>query len=362
MGRLARLGVTVAGLTVAGSVVMSLSVVDDRAGPCGSVTACRRNMSVVVDVCRNDTLNQSWTLEPYNRTTTASTLRLRSAVQPGDGPLCVGVHGDSPDIPSLPGVVLLPCTSGVATLLHYDSSHGLFSSPSSKGCMLDANVYRPDSAGANVCCAPLSGGSNQRWSRRGKGSFSTSCDGQTLCLTARLTAPPAAPPPPPPPPPPPAPPASTNTLFKPHDADVEGVCRAGMQQLSPRYTRGCPCWRIPSVVSMNNAKLGREEVIIFAEGRWFLGDGCEPSPTPPATKADRRAIFSRRSTDGGVTFGPIHHVVGNLSDTGTAANPTAVFLPQSEELLLHYDCGGGHNGPVCGGSAYGRTYQVSVRH
>lgn len=338
-----------AAVSVSGSV--------DRVAPCGSVAACRRNMSVVVDECHTDALNQSWSLEPTS--TGSSTLRLRSALQHDHTPLCVGIRGTSPDLPALPGVVLLPCSSGAATALHRDAVHGLFDAPSTQGCALDANVYRPDSAGANVCCAPPSGGSNQRWTPRGKAGWSTSCGGQLLCLTARLTAPPAAPPPPAPPPPPPAPPASANTLFKPHDADIEGVCRKGMQQLSPHYARGCPCWRIPSVVVMNNAKLQREEVVIFAEGRWFLGDGCEPSPKPPATKEDRRAIFSRRSTDGGATFGPIHHVAGNLSDTGTAANPTAVFLPHRNELLLQYDCGGGHNGPVCGGSAFGRTYQVS---
>ena len=95
-----------------------------------------------------------------------------------------------------------------------------------------------------------------------------------------------------------------------------------MRQLSPQYTLGCPCFRIPSVVVMQNKAKQREEIIIFAEGRWMLGDGCEPIPKPPATTDDRRAIFSRRSIDGGVTFGPLHHVVGNLSDTGTAANPT----------------------------------------
>eukprot|EP01043_Picozoa_sp_COSAG02_P003743 COSAG02_NODE_93_length_37477_cov_78.101129_28_plen_389_part_00 len=326
--------------------------------PCGSVAACRRNMSVVVDTCRNPpTLNQSWSLQP-TLIANASTLTLRSALTHPEGPLCVGIRGESPDIPSLPGVALLPCSSGAATALHQDSVHGYFSSPSTKGCALDANVYRPDSAGANVCCAPLSGGSNQHWTPRGS-AWRTSCAGQELCLTAQVTAPPATPPPPPPPAPAPGPPASVSTLFKPHDADVEGVCLKGMQQLSPHYVRGCPCWRIPSLVVMNNAKLHREEVIIFAEGRWFLGDGCEPSPTPPATKEDRRAIFSRRSTDGGLTFGPIHHVVGNLSDTGTAANPTAVFIPPRNELLLHFDCGGGHKGPVCGDSAFGRTFQVS---
>ena len=207
-------------------------------------------------------------------------------------------------------------------------------------------------------CSPLGHWSNQIWSvysaAEGGAStrLSTLCNGQKLCLTAHLRSPaPPTPPSPPPPPPPPQP--TANTLFKPHDADVEGVCLAGMRSLKPGYTRGCPCWRIPSVVTMPG-----NVVIVFAEGRWMLGDGCLPVPTPPATKEDRRAIFSRRSTDGGRSFGPIHHVVGNLSDTGTAANPTAVFLPESKELLMHYDCGGGHKGPVCGGAAYGRTFQL----
>ena len=37
---------------------------------------------------------------------------------------------------------------------------------------------------------------------------------------------------------------------------------------------------------------------------------------------------------------------------------TAVFLPDKQELLIHYDCGGGNKGPVCGGAAYGRTFQL----
>jgi hypothetical protein len=57
---------------------------------------------------------------------------------------------------------------------------------------------------------------------------------------------------------------------------------------------------------------GHDEIIIFAEGRWMLGDGCEPVPKPPTTSdGDRRAIFSRKSVDGGRTFGALRHVVGN---------------------------------------------------
>ena len=47
------------------------------------------------------------------------------------------------------------------------------------------------------------------------------------------------------------------------------------------------------------------------------------------------------------------------SDDGIAANPTAVYLPKSHTLLMHYDCSGGNHGPICGGSAYGRTFQLT---
>lgn len=98
-------------------------------------------------------------------------------------------------------------------------------------------------------------------------------------------------------------------------------------------------------------------ILVLAEGRWFLGDGCEPTPAPRiANVGDRRAIFVRRSTDAGESFGPIRHVVGNRSSEGTAANPTVVYLPHSKTLLMHYDCG------TCAsstGEGHGRTFQLT---
>jgi hypothetical protein len=104
----------------------------------------------------------------------------------------------------------------------------------------------------------IDGAPNQSWELvnssgggGGGGHYKTTCGTQQLCLTARTHAPPAPPPPPSPPPPPPGPPASKNTLFKPHDLDAAGVCNAGMREISKdlHYAGGCPCFRIPSVVS-----------------------------------------------------------------------------------------------------------------
>lgn len=111
--------------------------------------------------------------------------------------------------------------------------------------------------------------------------------------------------------------------------------------------------RIPSVVVADGA------ILVLAEGRWFLGDGCEPFPPPvilPVASAERRAIFVRRSTDNGRSFGPIRHVVGNQSAGADAANPTVVFLPLSKTLLMHYDCG------TCAsdtGEDHGKTFQLT---
>jgi hypothetical protein len=65
------------------------------------------------------------------------------------------------------------------------------------------------------------------------------------------------------------------TLFKPHDVDSDGVCLRGMRQIFGRnYSRGCPCFQIPSVVVAFDPQARGDEVVVIAEGRWYIGDGC----------------------------------------------------------------------------------------
>ena len=172
-----------------------------------------------------------------------------------------------------------------------------------------------------------------------------------------------------------APKPDSLTLFKPHDRDEDGVCLQGMRQIFGRnYSHGCPCWRIPSVVVAFNPQTRRDEVLVIAEGRWYIGDGCapdawDPAKTPPGlnhkVSGARRALFYRRSTSGGQEWGPVRHLVGNISDTGNAGNPTAVYLPKTKPeeeptILVMYSCGGcGLPGLSCGGSATGRTLQIA---
>lgn len=249
------------------------------AGPCGSVAACARNYSVVVDTCVSGAPNQTWYLDAA--TLQGPLVYVRSSLQHAGVDLCAGVAGASPDLPgSALAVVLVPCKSASGWV--HDPASGHFtagtSTPAAASCgRMDANVYQPSSARANVCCAVSGTGSNQVFKQVAAGagagaggSYRTRCSGQVLCLTARISAPP---PPPPPPLPPPPPPRTNNTLFGPNDADLDGVCVAGMRLATgdPSYAKGCPCWRIPSVVAA-----GEGVVLVFAEGRWFTGDGCEP--------------------------------------------------------------------------------------
>ena len=333
------------------------------ATPCGSLAACARNMSVVVDFCGTGSANQSWQLEGVTGPEPAlARVRLRSGISNAEGPLCAGAGapGESPDLPGEAAAVnLVPCSA--ATVWEHNPTAGTFhAANSSSTCgSLDAGVYHVPpalSAGANVVCYPTAThGSNQvfRPVAGHADMLSTNCNGQRLCLTARLLASDHMPTPPPPPLPPPPPPREKDSLFGPFDADTDGVCLAGMKAATsnPKWTLGCPCWRIPSVVVADKV------ILVLAEGRWFLGDGCEPIPTPSTTNVgDRRAIFVRRSTDNGASFGPIRHVVGNRSANGTAANPTVVYLPRSKTLLMHYDCG------TCAsttGEDHGRSFQLT---
>ena len=111
------------------------------------------------------------------------------------------------------------------------------------GLCLDANVYPNDEDGANVvgyACdpeGPAGVRSNQLWTKtiavtppanRDAVTLKAMLAPQQFCLTQRISIPP---PPPPPPPQPPSPPQTV--LFKPHDADADGVCLAGQWMPSP---------------------------------------------------------------------------------------------------------------------------------
>ena len=174
-----------------------------------------------------------------------------------------------------------------------------------------------------------------------------------------------------------APAPTKDTLFKPNDADADGVCLAGMRLYNKSFVGGCPCWRIPSILVAHNRQQNRDEILVFAEGRWFLGDGCEPQGVTAAgfnsTGAFAgvkwtapRAIFMRKSTSGGESFGPIRHVIGNNSLPTYAQNPTPVFLAESQEILLMFACGNAPGSGVfapwsCGGSRLGQTLLTRSR-
>ena len=148
-----------------------------------------------------------------------------------------------------------------------------------------------------------------------------------------------------------------------------------MRQYNQSFVGGCPCWRIPSILVAHNRKRGRDEILVFAEGRWFLGDGCEPRGATGFNSTGAfagvkwtapRAIFMRRSTSGGESFGPIRHVVGNNSLPTYAQNPTPVFLAESQEILLMFACGNAPGSGVfapwsCGGSRLGQTLLTRSR-
>jgi hypothetical protein len=43
-----------------------------------------------------------------------------------------------------------------------------------------------------------------------------------------------------------------------------------------------PCWRIPATVHIPTTVGGTDVLMMFAEGRWYFGDGCNrPGPKPP---------------------------------------------------------------------------------
>ena len=66
-----------------------------------------------------------------------------------------------------------------------------------------------------------------------------------------------------------------------------------------------PCIRIPSLMQAGDGVL-----LAFAECRMRTGDGCFP---PNITMAGRRDVCMRRSTDNGVSWGPLNVVVANAS-------------------------------------------------
>lgn len=73
--------------------------------------------------------------------------------------------------------------------------------------------------------------------------------------------------------------------------------------------------RIPALVKTPNGVL-----VAFAEGRW------QPSDTGDIN------IICRRSTDGGITWGPMIEVLSHGNDT--AGNPTAVIDPVTGDIVL----------------------------
>ena len=98
---------------------------------------------------------------------------------------------------------------------------------------------------------------------------------------------------------------------------------------------------------------GLERLIVFAEGRYSNGDGCEvpnaSAPRAPAATAEDpcagyfRNIFWRLSDDGGATWSPIRRLAGapnvvcKLSGVVTEADPanwsTADLRPYTDVVI-----------------------------
>ena len=93
-----------------------------------------------------------------------------------------------------------------------------------------------------------------------------------------------------------------------------------------------PCYRIPSILSIPDTKI----VIAFAECRTWRGDGCyiHNLTNSSGSQYFNRTICSRRSIDGGVSWGASPtKVVTKMF----AANPSATWNSKRKTVTLIYD-------------------------
>jgi hypothetical protein len=90
---------------------------------------------------------------------------------------------------------------------------------------------------------------------------------------------------------------------------------------------GFPCVRVPSVIAVPGALLA------FAECRSFVGDGCQPHGWQNmSTDKQARAVCSRRSLDGGATWGDL---ITNISRVN-ASYPTATYHRARKTVIVQF--------------------------
>lgn len=110
---------------------------------------------------------------------------------------------------------------------------------------------------------------------------------------------------------------------------------------------GLPCWRIPAAVSVGEGNETR--ILVFAEGRYSNGDGCEvPNatsrhPSDDPCKGYYRNIFYRFSDDDGRTWSPIQKLAGTETDCLTDPAPLVYydFAENASKVLVQYSAKGG---------------------
>ena len=89
------------------------------------------------------------------------------------------------------------------------------------------------------------------------------------------------------------------------------------------------CFRIPSVVVTKN-----NTIVAFSEARINSCNDCEIT-----------GIVSRRSDDGGISWGPISWVVkpiniNMVNNSNRGANPTSLYDNINNKIVLHFSRGG----------------------
>lgn len=149
--------------------------------------------------------------------------------------------------------------------------------------------------------------------------------------------------------PPPSPEVPPPPL-RPPPRGAENTTTATVTLFSP-WDVGLPCWRIPAAARIHSSAsaAGLERLIVFAEGRYSNGDGCEvpnaSAPRAPAATAEDpcagyfRNIFWRLSDDSGATWSPIRRLAGGRQSCLT--DPAPLWHEASATLLVQYSAAGG---------------------
>ena len=102
---------------------------------------------------------------------------------------------------------------------------------------------------------------------------------------------------------------------------------------------GYPCTRIPSLLALSSTSADGGEnkrILAFVECRMFKGDGCEPLHPVKSSTAPfgvDRYLCMKSSSDGGKTWGALQ---SNITG-GRVANPSAIYVPETNTVLVQYD-------------------------